>query len=453
MVGENEMIEFIRGYIDFGYFARHFLNLEVKDFHLEWIDLIRKYRKVAILAPTGFGKTTILGIAYTLWLVTYEKRREIMIVSNTLAQSTRILERIKKTIEENPKLNFLMPSNYRETWTKSEINTSTNCKIFVRPYTLSIRGLHLDYIICDEAATFKDVDIFFRYILTRIVAKRGRIACISTPVSPVDLMMQLKDPKHGFYFKVYPAIVDGKSIWEEKFPLEYLEQIRKEIGEERFEREYMCNPKVSEDAIFALGDIIECFDTGLSLQSRNTDGLNFLGCDFAMSGGTRADYDAYVVIRKFGDKNIILWLETEKGMSIESKVEKIKDFYFRYKPYKILLDESFVGKAVGERLLQEGIGVEFIDFHSKNRKFMLDNLREIISSKRLVIPRNLEDSYTITMTDKLINQLASFKEEKSEKTGIVTYQAKGHDDLVMALALACKGSEEQRTYEALIISG
>lgn len=436
--------------LDFFLFVERVLGYDVQDFHREWIRAIMENDRVAILAPTGYGKTSILGNAYVLWRSYFEQDKQFLIVSNTIPQSTKILEEIRLTIENNEFLADLMPDQAIKTssWTKTEIRTKTNCKIFCKPYSENIKGFHVNFILCDEAATYVDHDIFFRYVVTRVNAKRGKVAVISTPESITDLM-QVLAKKPTYWFKTYKAIQDdGKLLWPNKFTREVLAKIREDIGAAAFEREYLCNPKaMAENCIFPPELVEQAFDYDITFGQRLKEDSNvYLGCDFAIAGGPRSDFDSYVVVERVGEKAIIIHGECHKGLPIHAKIDRIIDLNNRFKITRTLIDPSNVGWAVAEKLREKMIPFDAPDFSSQNRNKMLLQLRQLIESKRLVIPRNDTNPATLTFTNKLVGELLSFVETKT-KTNYVTYQSKGaHDDTVMSLVLACKSVSEQREF-------
>ena len=153
-----ETIRFL-GQFDPAFWIERVLGYMVKDFHKEWIDLFFKHDRLCIIAPTGHGKTAIFGVALPLYLACYKRNQQILIISNVLEQSTKILERIKAEITGNEYLRFLEPEEKMQfTWTKTEINTSTGCKIFCKPYTANVRSYHVNYCICVPPYTLIDTD-------------------------------------------------------------------------------------------------------------------------------------------------------------------------------------------------------------------------------------------------------------------------------------------------------
>ena len=446
--------------VDYEFFARNVLGLDVQPYHLEWIDMIRKNKRVAIMAPTGFGKTEILGRAYCLWTAWINRDKEMCIISKTLPQSTKILNEIKLTIENNELLRELIPENKPiNNWcSATSMDLATGCKIYCRPYSENIKGIHVDYLLGDEIASYDDHSIWYRFVVTRVNAKNGIVAAISTPENISDLMQELLNNQE-YVGKVYSAIVSGKSIWESKFTLERLEKIRSEIGVAAFEREYLCNAKAAvESAIYPPHLLIECFDYQTGFAQRPNEGFTIIGADFAIADGPRADFDAYIVVNKFGKMTRILYGEVHKGFPIAAKVQRLVELFQMFRrsmddddateasTIKFVIDPSNVGQAVYEELRLKGLPVETANFDTISRNAMLINLRQMIENKEITIPRYSEDPSCMTFTDVLIRELISMMETKT-KSNIITYQSKGtHDDTVMALAMACKGILQQKEF-------
>ena len=421
------------------------LGLDVADIHKEWLDFVQHNKRVAILAPTGFGKTELLAIAYPLWLAWFHERKEILIISKDIKQSTKILERIKNVIEDNELLKDLIPEK-QDTWTKTEINTSTKCKIFCKSYNQkeTLKSYHVDYAICDEAASYDDPEIFKRYIVTRVSAKRGNLIAISTPVSITDLMAELMSNTE-YKSKSYPCIQNGESIWPSKFPISELERIKRDIGVSAFEREYMVNPSAqAEDCLFPPGMIMNCFDNAASFRRETTGGDIILAADFAISSGMRADFDVYLITEKVGDNSMLIWGERHKGINIDAKVMRLTELYNNYKPKKFIVDESHIGMAVIEELRKAGIPVEGAKFDAQSRNRRLVLLRQLFEKKKISLPRNPNDMNCLNFTNILTDELMGFRERKTQANTVIYASKAAHDDTVMALSMAVGGANQMK---------
>jgi hypothetical protein len=452
----------IRCRTDFKFFCERvmadlFKDGGVKPYMMEWFQLVQDNPRVAILAPAGFAKTTILGVAYPIWLSYTQKNMQVMVVSNSMNQARRVLALIKSTIENNALLVELKPQNYRETWSSNHIKMSTGCAIFCRPYTITIKGERVDYIIMDEASSYQNVDIYFDYIIPRLNPHHGKICLISTPESGTDLMAIIAERKLDYVFKKYVAILsNGEALWPERFSLERLNKIREEQGEQYFQKNFMCNTRAEgSNSVFTANSIVGCMNYELSYSSEilGDEAEIYMGCDFAIATGGTADFDCYVIIERIGDKAVIKFAETHRGYSVQEKVSRISHLSEIYKPLLIIADQSSIGEAIIEELRHHGLPVQGYDFHSSSRNSLLNNLKVLLDNKKIVIPKNKDDMQAVEFADKLEIELLSFKEQHSKITGNTAYVSTGaHDDSVMGLALAVSKIKQNQEFEDTIIS-
>ena len=463
---DNEEVFLLKCSLDFGFFCERVLGYQMKPFHLEWCALLRKNRMIAIMAPTGYGKTWIFGIGYPLWLSYFYPKSKSLIVSKTVkGQSSSVIEKIKFLIEQNELLKELIPRDGRlSSWTKEKMICSNNSEIFNGPYAQSIRGHHVDYVFGDEVASYPDRSdnyiIWFRDVVSRVAdSKIKKIAAVSTPIDPSDLITVLCEREKGWTSRTYPAIVDkngkaaiapykdGISIWEERFPMENLMEELKIQGDENFERNYQCNSKAQiAGAIFRTKNISAGWDNNRTFSDPQEGGLVFIGADFAMSEDKRADETAFVVIEKVAEKIIVKYMVSGRGWSVDACINKLKELYEIHRPYQIILDKSNVGDHITNKLLLDGIPAIAQPFGAMSRRVILTALKVVISNEKLILPYSKEDLNAQDYTDKITHQLNGFREEKSKLSDLPIIRSKSdHDDLAMALGLAIKGAQEQDT--------
>ncbi len=429
----------------------------IQDFQLEWFESIEKSNRVVILAPSGFAKSTVLAIAYPLWIAFTKKNKQIMIISKTLPQSLRLLEITRVVIDNNELLQELKPQNADKSWSKQALRTTTNCRIFVRPYSINVKGERVDYSILDEAASYDRPEIYLDYIVPRLNPK-GKIVLISTPESPVDLMARLNKPGLDYIHKTYPAIieVDGKrkAIWPLRFSLEKLDKLKIELGENYYEKNFMCNPKAEEEnAIFTYKMIEDCFDPKRKMTFATEGGNIYLGIDLAVSAGPRADFDCFIVVENVDGVIVLKHGEVHKGWSIKSKINRILELTETYKEklVSVVVDQSNIGQAIIDDLRDAGLPVKAQDFHPTNRNKLLMNLKKVLENKTLIIPFDQDDAMTQIFTKRLALELVKFKEVTTDKSGQRLTASKyistgSHDDTVMALAMACLGASLERPF-------
>jgi len=459
--GEDLDLVLLKGSLDFEFFCKRILQnpqdhtegLELAWFHKEWIGMVRNNKRVCIQAARQHGKTELLAVAYPLWLCFYFKYKNILIVSNSLKQSKKVLSRVKAAILDNELLRKLIPQDRRLSWSKTEIETTTSCKIECKAYNENIKGDSYHYILADEISEYEDHDIFYYVIVPTTAFTKGAICCITTPKSKVDLSAELF--KNGEYIgKKYAAIKeDGTPLWPEKYTLEYLEAKKKEIGVLAFQREFMCNPVSSEAQVIPYGKILAAYDTNETIQEYGETGHQYyMGCDIAVS--KTGDYSVFTIIEIVDDKFYIRHIERPKrGMGIASQQVRIEDLYERFLPKKIMIDESNVGQAYVQELRGKGFPITSTDFSPKNRNSLFLNLIRLFDEERIVIPRNTATPITKRITDELTKELANMVTGET-RSGQFTYKSAGaHDDMFVSLCLAAQAATRRKPFKVMVGMG
>lgn len=116
--------------------------------HLKIYDLLEdaiqhRGRKLAIAAPRGFGKSTLVTLAYVLYGICYGQEQFIVLLSATASQAMQLLENVKKELMDNPKLLMDFPElagPKPSPWTRSELETPTHVRLLALGAGQHIRG-------------------------------------------------------------------------------------------------------------------------------------------------------------------------------------------------------------------------------------------------------------------------------------------------------------------------
>ena len=461
--------------VSFDFFCEEFLGMKdyggIHGFQEDWFNALQKYDRVVIEAPSGFSKTEIMGVVYPLWCMWNNPGKKILLVSKSIHQAEgNLLARIKDYIDDNEFLKELIPQGVDRTWNKREIKTKDGSWIVNVPYNINIKGYRADYIICDEADSYEDTNIYFDHVASR-PNPGGKICLISTPEGPTKLIQELKDkqPK-GYKFiktvafvdnegygwinkdgQMLPELEKAKSLWPERFSTENLMLKRTEMGENEWQKNYFCNIMTeSSDAIFSLKAWVDCYDESLSFNKNiNKNAQYIIGADFAQSKGPKADFDAYTVIEKTDDFMTLKHVEIWKGKLVPFKVERLKELYNEYqsdKSTKIIADESNIGTEVIRDLRNQGYTTLSQNFHYTHRKSMLKTLANVIEGGGIIVPRYKGHKETIELTNKLLLQLLGFVRRKSDITAIEQFQSKAvHDDIAISLSMAVKEAASMKS--------
>jgi len=473
--GMDEVTFLLRCQEDFKFFAERALGITtyggIHEFQMKWIRNIEKNKVTVIEAFPNASKTEIVGVAYPLWYLLRHQNKKVLLISKAAHQSkTNLLSRIKDYITENEVLRELWaPERKDSLWNNTQIQLKDKSLITIAPYSINVRSYRGDVIICDEADSYEDNDIFFSEVTTRL-NPGGRMCLISTPKGPNKLLGVLKTKRPvGYVFIKTVALIDNNgnpakkpydkciSLWPERFSVQHFLDELEAQGESIFELNYLCNTKVGgDDSLFSVKNWYECFDPNISFSDiPNEEAQYFIGADFAISSGPKADFDCFVVVEKLGDQMILKWIETHKGWTRPAKVERLRELYERYsakKTTRIIADESNMGSMVIGDLRTLGITVTAQKFHYEARKKLLITLRNVIEGKGLRIPRNKDDNRAIKIIDDLTEQLMGFSRRTSE-AGTESYLSQApHDDIAISLAMAVSLSASMRNITCLGMS-
>jgi len=168
-----------------------------------------------------------------------------------------------------------------------------------------------------------------------------QLVYIGTKLHPFALISKLQEKKEFKSFH-YKALVDGKSIWEDMWPVKRLLELREELGIYAFESEYQNNPlSLTEqpikphhlDGVKSDGEVLEAC----------------LSVDPAISERENADFTAIQIMGRM--ENGFKELLTVKGRwGIDEQVDKIIDLYVKYQKewniLRILVEEVAYQKVL-----------------------------------------------------------------------------------------------------------
>ena len=94
---------------------------EIPDFHYELYDLVVSEEKVAVAAPRGFAKSTLIAKVYPFWLALSKRRRDIVIISSSEGLAVEHLRYIKTSVESSEVVKQVWGELRSEKWTENHI--------------------------------------------------------------------------------------------------------------------------------------------------------------------------------------------------------------------------------------------------------------------------------------------------------------------------------------------
>jgi len=225
---------------------------------------------LAIAAPRGFGKSTLVTLACVLYGVCHQRERFIVILSATASQAKQFLETVKQELEGNQKLLSDFPEltgDRPSPWTSSEIVTPSHIRILALGAEQRIRGrkhgkdrptlVIVDDVENAESSFRLDAMDKLRDWFTRSILKVGsgdtNYLLIGTLHHPHCLLAEYIDPQQhpGWTKRTYravtawaakqtlwdrwAAIYNSREVWEDEHGPEaaraFFEANRKEMEE------------------------------------------------------------------------------------------------------------------------------------------------------------------------------------------------------------------------------
>jgi predicted phage terminase large subunit-like protein len=126
----------------------HYIKCRFAPFHLELFDYLTEItlkpgRQLAIAAPRGNAKSSIVSLMYVLWCICYGREKCIVLCSSTRKQSEKLLAHVKDELSSNDELKrdfpeVCEPPNPR--WRSDEIVTKNDINVISSSVGHGIRG-------------------------------------------------------------------------------------------------------------------------------------------------------------------------------------------------------------------------------------------------------------------------------------------------------------------------
>lgn len=318
-------------------------------------------KRVAIAAPRSFAKSTIFSVIYPLWSILYWKKNIILVsATGTLAES--MLRKLKRELDENQAIIADFGNVQSKKWTEDNIILKNGSEVQAKGAGYQVRGFRPQIIICDDLEEDEQVrsadrreklEDWFWSALINSLEPDQQLLIVGTLLHPQSFLKKLVDkPPKNWYGKTYKAYKeDGEPLWVEKWSREKLEDRRAEIGEARFQKEFMNNPLANADTVFKV-EWIEPYYVDKLPERKELDVLTAV--DPAISKKDIADYTAIITVGIHKETKHVYVLEVKAGRwSVYETVNEINATYQAWHPRSILIEEVQYQAALRQVLLKE----------------------------------------------------------------------------------------------------
>lgn len=312
-----------------------------EDLHKNIISSISSNKKTLDLAPRGFGKSTVGDVDFCITTILRNPNIRIMIGSKTQRQAEAFLKEIRTHFELNTALIRIFgnwKTGKKNVWNDREftVNKRTVIKKEATVTALGASGAviskHFDIIVGDDLVGLENARTerqranlkeWFYSSLLPTLEPDGDIHILGTRYNPMDLYEDLIK-SNNYKVNIQRAIqnVGGKevSLWEGKYTIDKLKEIRAESGKIIFNMQYQNDTELAKGRIFK-GQYFRYYEeykVDYDFQTakvcvKGVDGVDkwikvrvYMGADLAISEeeNSKNDYFVLMVIGVDDNKNV-----------------------------------------------------------------------------------------------------------------------------------------------------
>lgn len=315
--------------------------------------------RLCVAMPPRHSKSSMITLAFPLWLLSKNKDLNILIVNNSAGLSEKFGIQLREYIKRiGPEFDlYLSEVKHSSTYIMFTNSDGELQKGSIRLVGASgsITGQDADYIILDDiysgfdditpSLLAKKID-WFKTIIEQRIEPHTKLVILHTRWHSEDLQGYLHEHYPDDYsFLEFPAIdEDGKALWPERYTIAEYNKKRVAMGERQFQAIYQQKP---------LDLTSDFFHTDRLIFEDNFDDYPIARCrswDIASSDdslGDQRDYTAGVrMLKTPGDQYWIF--DFEHGQYGNDVKHIIQDTAKRDSPqYTILLEPGTSGGAAG----------------------------------------------------------------------------------------------------------
>ena len=315
--------------------------------------------RLCVAMPPRHSKSSMITLAFPLWLLSKNKDLNILIVNNSAGLSEKFGIQLREYIKRiGPEFDlYLSDVKHSSTYIMFTDNTGELQKGSIRLVGASgsITGQDADYIILDDIYSgFDDITPsllqkkidWFKTIIEQRIEPHTRLVILHTRWHSEDLQGYLHEHYPNEYsFLEFPAINDkGEPLWPERYSLAEYDKKRQAMGERQFQAIYQQQPLDLTSDFFHTHNLIfeDNFDDHPIAKVRSWD--------IASSDDTLGDQRDYTAgVRMVKTPNDEYWIfDFVHGQFGNDVKHIIKDTAKLDGPsYKILLEPGTKGGAGG----------------------------------------------------------------------------------------------------------
>jgi hypothetical protein len=359
-----------------------------------------------------FGKST-LCVQLLLYFALNNNFSRIMITSPTHQQSAKLYSELAEGVADAAVIRNKNSVDKNITFLNGSIIYFRSVHIYD-----NLRGYSLDYLLCDEAAMYRDEA--FNSVLRPMLQVKGK-KCIL-----------FSTPKGSNYFRTMylrgmdenePRYNSWKKTWRDNpyANLEEIEDAKKTLPENIYNQEYEAIFVDDGGSVFSNTNKIATIKNWVE---PNSNDVYYAGIDIAITG----DYFVVIVLNRDGDV-VYAYRDNRKDMSY--MVKQVSSILNKYNCRSTFVETNGIGGGIYDYIAKTHRSVSpFVTTHTTKQE-IIEDLMYATQQGEIKIPTREFFPY-------IIDEMNTFGYSYTVKTRKVSYGAVtgAHDDTVMALAIA-----------------
>lgn len=310
--------------------------------------------------PTHNSKSSMVTLAFPLWLIFKNPNLKILVVNNSASLSEKFGIQIREYIKKiGPQFGVYLSDVKRSS--THIMFTDKDGELYDGSIRLvgasgSITGQDADYLVIDDpyfgfdditpSQLQKKIDWFHTIILQRL-EPHSKLIILHTRWHTSDLIGHVRETDPDSYdFIEFPALDEyNQPLWKQRYSSEFLLHLKKNVGERVFQSVYQQQPIDMTSDFFNIKHLKFGFPDGYTQEAVAR------AWDTASSDDTsQNDFTAGVKMARFGDYAVIL--DLIHGRFGSNTKRMIQNTAFMDTPTCHIVVETGVA-AAGELLYQE----------------------------------------------------------------------------------------------------
>lgn len=421
------------------------------DVHKEISELLMgENRRLNIILPRGFGKTTLISQYYSLFHLFAMGGKCVVIVSKTQAHSINCLTAIKDILDYS--MEFRSIYGYwgaysAKTWRNDMIILKNGSVIIAKGMGQPIRGLNFngirpDLMLLDDPedenntktpeAMSNNMDWVLKAAEPALDVRHGKFVVVGTPIHQrciVETLNGYTSWKTVRYSYLYEDEGEEKSIWEEVLSADTLKTMRDEARANGklsvFYAERMCQIVGDESQLFR-EEYLKYFQGSLVIQGNDKflkvyqeDGVTylepkiipvnvFMGVDPASSTKSTADYSVIFPIAYDYSRNIYCLPYYRARVSPMVLADKIVDMWKTNSPNKTKIESVGYQEMLRDYLRSKHTipGLEVKESPRNSKSARLESLEPHFAGRKVWVMKDMHSEF--------INELLTFPKSKND---------------------------------------